>query len=130
MLSNRKRSLHQYIDIIEICKILRTEHWFCIDKLSTIAMVFIRSNCNPRCCNLNSNYMLCSAFPCGMATLIPEVLNKTVFHILLNWNFPILLFRVELFTLMKIDSLINLVKSCPYLPVILKFSWVVWCPIS
>ena len=35
-------------------KILWTEHWFWIEKLSTIATVFIRSNGNPRCCDLNS----------------------------------------------------------------------------
>ena len=65
-----------------------------------------------------------------MATVMPGVLNKTLSQIWLNWSLPIFLFRVGLFTLMKIDSLINLVKSCPSLPIILKLSWVVWCPIS
>ena len=101
-----------------------TEHWICIDKLSTIVMVFIRSNGNPRCCNLYSCYGLCCTFPCGMGTLIPGVLNRTPSHIWLNWNLPIFLFRVRLFTLMKIDSLINLVIM------MLNLSWVVWCPTS
>ena len=55
----------------------------------------------------------------------PGVLNKTLSHIWLNWNLPVFLFRVGLFTLMKIDSFINLVKSYPSLPMILKLSWVV-----
>ena len=115
---------------MNLVRFLWTEHWICIDKLSTIAMVFIRSNGNPRCCNLYSCYGLCCTFPCGMATLIPGVLNRTLSHIWLNWNLPIFLFRVGLFTLMKMDSLINLVKSCPSLPMMLKLSWVVWCPAS
>ena len=64
-----------------------------------------------------------------MATLMPGVLNRTLSHIWLNWNISIFLFSVGLFTLMKMDSLINLVKSYPSLPVMLKLSWVVVCPI-
>ena len=104
-------------------------------------MVFIRSNGNPRCCDLYSCYGLrccdlyscyglCCAFPCGMATLIPGVLNRTLSHIWLNWNLPIFLFRVRLFILMKMDSSINPVKSGPSIPMMLKLSWVVWCPAS
>ena len=80
--------IHTHIctDLYKFCKILWTEHWICIDKLSTIAMVFIKSNGNPRCCNLYSNYGLCCAFPCEMATLIPGVLNKTLSHMWLNWK--------------------------------------------
>ena len=93
-------------------------------------MVFIRSNGNPTCCDLYSNYGLSCTFPRGMATLIPGVINRTLSYISLNWNLPLFLFRVGLFTLMKIDSLINLVKSCPSLPMMLKLSLVVWCPTS
>ena len=59
-----------------------------------------------------------------------RVLKRTLSHMWLCWNLPIFLFRVGLFTLMKIDSLINLVKSWPSLPVMLKLSWLSWCPVS
>ena len=45
-------------------------------------------------------------------------------------NLPMLLLRVGLLTLMKMDSLIYLDKWCPSLPIILKLlwlmGWLVW----
>ena len=90
----------------------------------------IRSNGNPRCCDLYSNYGLCCAFPFGMATLMLGVLKRTLSHMWLSRNLPTFLLRVALFTLMKNDSLINLVMSWPSLPIMLKLSWLNWCPVS
>ena len=58
------------------------------------------------------------------------VLKKTLSHKWLSWNFPIFLLRLGLFTLMKIDSLINLLMSCPSLPIILKLFLLNWYPVS
>ena len=55
----------------------------------------------------------------------PGVLSKTLSHIWGKLNLPIFLFKVGLFTLINIDSLIFLAKLCPYLPIIWKFCWVV-----
>ena len=99
------------------------------DKLSSLAKDFIRSDGNLRCCNFYSNYGLCCASSFWLATLILGVPNKTLSQIWLSWNLPIFLLRVGLFTLMKMDSLLNLVMSCPSLPIILKLSWLSWCPV-
>ena len=44
-------------------------------------------------------------------------------------NLPIFLFNEGLFTLMNMDSLIFLAKSCPSLPIIWKLCWVVEWPV-
>ena len=51
------------------------------------------------------------------------VLIKTLSHIWGKLNFPTLLFRVGLLTLINMDSLIYLDKWCPSLPIILKLLW-------
>ena len=50
----------KYIVTIYIVTIytVHIQYWICIDKLSTIAMVFIRSNGNPRCCDLYSTILV------------------------------------------------------------------------
>ena len=57
-------------------------------------------------------------------------LIKTLSHIWGRLNLPMLLLRVGLLTLMKMDSLIYLDKLCPSLPIILKLlwlmGWLVW----
>ena len=55
--------------------------------------------------------------------LRPGVLIKTLSHIWGRLNLPLLLFRVGLLTLMKMDSLIYLDIWCPSLPIILKLFW-------
>ena len=65
-----------------------------------------------------------------MATLMLGVLKRTLSHKWLSWKLPIFLFRVGFITLMKIDSLINLMMSCPSLPIILKLSLLSWCLVS
>ena len=113
-----------------VSRFSKTKLWLSIDKLSSFTKDFIRSNGNPRCCDLYSNYGLCCSLPFGMATLMLVVLKRTLCHKWLSWNLPMFLFRVGLFTLMKIDSLINLMMSCPSLPIMLKLSWLSWCPVS
>ena len=54
----------------------------------------------------------------------------TLSQIWLSWNLPIFLLSVGLLTLIKIASLINLVRSWPSLPRILKLWGVIWCPVS
>ena len=62
--------------------------------------------------------------------LRPGVLIKTLSHIWGRLNLPILLFRVGLLTLMKMDSLMYLDIWCPSFPIILKLfwlmQWLVW----
>ena len=55
----------------------------------------------------------------------PDVLSKTLSHILGKVNLPIFLFSEGLFTLMNMDSLIFVAKPCPSLPIIWKLCWVV-----
>ena len=55
----------------------------------------------------------------------PGVLSTTLSHMCGKLNLPIFLFKVGLFTLINIDSLIFLAKPCPSLPIIWKFCWVV-----
>ena len=53
--------------------------------------------------------------------LRPGVLSKILSHMLSKLNLQIFLFKVGLFTLINIDSLIFLAKPCPSLPIIWKF---------
>ena len=50
----------------------------------------------------------------------PLVLSRTLSQMWDRLNLPTLLFKVGLFTLMKIDSFIFLAKLCPSLPIIWK----------
>ena len=52
--------------------------------------------------------------------LRPLVLSKTLSHIWGKLNLPMLLFKVGLLTLIKMDSFIFLAKLCPSLPIIWK----------
>ena len=61
--------------------------------------------------------------------VIPGVLSKTLSHIWGKLDLPIFLFKVGLFTLINIDSLIFLAKPCPSLSIIWKFCWVVGWPV-
>ena len=58
----------------------------------------------------------------------PGVLSKTLSPMWVKLNLPIFLFKMGLFTLINIDSLIFLAKLCPSLPIIWKFCWVVGWP--
>ena len=72
------------------------------------------------------------AFPTAGTCLFkvrPGVLHKTLSCMWGKLNFPIFLFKVGLFTLINMDSLIFLAKPCPSLPIIWKFCWVVGCPV-
>ena len=51
----------------------------------------------------------------------PGVLSKTPSHIWGKLNLTIILFKVGLFTLINMDSLIFLSKPCPSLQIIWKF---------
>ena len=103
--------------------------WLTKTSFYPLLRTSFRCDGNLRCCDFYSNYGLCCALPFGLATLMLGVPNKTLSQIWLSWNLPIFLLRVGLFTLMKMDSLINLVMSCPSLPIILKLSWLSWCPV-
>ena len=59
----------------------------------------------------------------------PFVLSKTLSQIWDRLNLPILLFKVGLLTLIKMDSLIFLAKLCPSLPIIWKLLWLVGWPV-
>ena len=48
----------------------------------------------------------------------PEVLSKILFHIWSKLNLPIFLFKVGLFILIKMDSLMFLAKPCLSLPIL------------
>ena len=61
------------------------------------------------------------AFPTAVTCLFkvrPGVLNKTLCHMWGKLNLPIFLFKVGLFTLINMDSLIFLAKPCHSLPII------------
>ena len=59
----------------------------------------------------------------------PLVLSKTLSQIWDRLNLPILLFKVELLTLMKMDSFIFLARLCPSLPIIWKLFWLMGWPV-
>ena len=61
--------------------------------------------------------------------LRPRVLCKTLSHMWGKLNFPMLLFKVGLLTLIKMDSFIFLAKLCPFLPIIWKLLWLVGWPV-
>ena len=59
----------------------------------------------------------------------PGVLSKTLSHMWGKLNLPLLLFKVGLLTLKKMDSFIFLAKLCPSLPTIWKLLWLVGWPV-
>ena len=59
----------------------------------------------------------------------PLVLSKTLSQIWDRLNLPILLFKVGLLTLMKMDSFMFLARLCPSLPIIWKLFLLVGCPV-
>ena len=58
-----------------------------------------------------------------------RVLNRTLSHIRWRFCLPIFLFSVELLPLMYIDSLIVLARPWSSLPMMLKLSGVMLCPV-
>ena len=57
------------------------------------------------------------------------VLSKTLSHMGGKLNFPMLLFRVGLLTLINMDSFMFLAKLYPSLPIIWKLLWLVGWPV-
>ena len=69
--------------------------------------------------------LACSTTLAHLFKVRPGVLSKTLSHMWGKLNLLIFLFKVGLFTLINIDSLIFLANPCPSLPIIWKFCWVV-----
>ena len=72
--------------------------------------------------------VLC-ACPLSLLILRSEVLHRTLSHIWWKLYLPTFLLSVGLLTLMNIDSFIVLARPWSSLPMILKLSGVVLCPV-
>ena len=76
----------------------------CVDKLGWVKWGMLELTC-PTACEC-------------LFKVRPGVLSKSLSHMWCKLNLPIFLFNVGLLTLIKIDSLMFLAKSCPSLSII------------